>query len=295
MDWCVYTVLTGGYESLSAQPAFSGTKIPCICFTDDPSLTSDVWDIRLIEPVFPNDLGRSQREIKINPHQYLPEFDASVYIDNSVQLKVLPEALIERLAADGLPAFCAHSYRAALLDEFLEVAKAGMEESSRLFEQCNHYLEQFPDVLSTRPIWGGLLLRSHRCPQTQQFAKIWTAHTYRYSRRDQLSLPVALAISGLAAHIHQLDNYDDWSHEWPAGVSRREGFRTNQTAGLLDTNAVVRARRLAIQVDEQTALIESLKSHCDGLTQLLEAQEKTLSWRITKPLRWFRSLRKPSA
>lgn len=83
---CLYTVLTGNYESLNEQPTFKGSRVPCYCLTDNPDLTSDSWEIRQISPILPMDLVRSQRDAKIQPQHYLPDVDISIYIDNSVIL-----------------------------------------------------------------------------------------------------------------------------------------------------------------------------------------------------------------
>ena len=47
-----YTALIGSYERLQEQPEAKNTDIPFICLTDDPSLTSETWEVRLIEPAF---------------------------------------------------------------------------------------------------------------------------------------------------------------------------------------------------------------------------------------------------
>ncbi len=72
---CVFTVLTGGYEPLNEQPAARDSRLRFICFTDDPALTSETWEMRRFTPVFPGDAIRSARTIKILPFAQLPEFD----------------------------------------------------------------------------------------------------------------------------------------------------------------------------------------------------------------------------
>ena len=74
----VYTALLGGYERLNDdQPRDS--DLPFICFTDDPRLRSTTWDVRLVEPAFPLDLVRSQRDIKLRGHASLEEFSETLY------------------------------------------------------------------------------------------------------------------------------------------------------------------------------------------------------------------------
>ena len=162
---CVYTALIGGYEKLNEQPIAVDSRLPFICLTNDPELQSETWQIRLVEPLFGLDPIRSQRALKLLPHEYLSEFDCSIYIDNSVVLKTSPEALIEKYL--GASAFCLpeHSFRNTVVDEFLEVEALGYDDQGRLFEQLNHYALEFPKVLEEKPFWTAVLLRDQSEPE----------------------------------------------------------------------------------------------------------------------------------
>ncbi len=97
---CVYTTLIGDYEKLNEQPIAASSRLPFICLTDNPDLQSETWQIRHVKPLFGMDLVRSQRALKLCPCEYLCSFDASLYIDNSVVLKIEPEQFIERYLGD---------------------------------------------------------------------------------------------------------------------------------------------------------------------------------------------------
>src|SRR5690242_20038091 len=94
--FCVFTSLLGNYEKLNDQPVASGSNIDFICFTDDRSLSSKTWKIVFIDPIFERDPVRSQRVIKLSPHDYCADYDASLYIDNSVILTAKPEDIFDR-------------------------------------------------------------------------------------------------------------------------------------------------------------------------------------------------------
>jgi hypothetical protein len=136
---------------LNEQPVAAQSGLRFLCLTDDPNVRSESWEMRLVSPVFGMDPIRSQRDLKIRPHVYLPEFNASLYIDNSILLSEPPERLFnlfERARGFCIPT---HSYRDTVLDEFLEVAKHGLDDQSRIFEQLNHYLIDYPEVLRESP------------------------------------------------------------------------------------------------------------------------------------------------
>ena len=205
---CVYTTLIGDYEKLNEQPVAASSRLPFICLTDNPDLQSETWQIRHVKPLFGMDPVRSQRALKLCPYQYLPSFDASLYIDNSVLFKIEPEQFIERYLGDAGFCLAEHSFRESVLDEFLEVEAQSLDDPARIFEQLNHYTMEFPELLQERPYWTGILLRDHRNPKVRGMLELWWAHVQRYSRRDQLSINVALKESGISPAVLRIDNLD---------------------------------------------------------------------------------------
>lgn len=217
---CVYTALVGQYEALNEQPVARESGLPFICFTDDPSLRSETWEMRPIDLLFRLDAVRSQREVKLRPHRYLPEFSSSLYIDNSVILTEVPERVFERYApASGL-ALVQHSYRPSVVDEFHAVHEAGFDDSARILEQLNHYALSRPEVLEQRPFWGGIQIRDHDNQAVRDVLDVWRSHVLRYSRRDQLSVNYVMAELGFAPDIIEIDNYGSWFHTWPNKTGR---------------------------------------------------------------------------
>jgi hypothetical protein len=260
---CVYTVLTGGYECLNEQAIARESSLPFICLTDDPDLTSETWTIRQIEPTFAMDPIRSQRDLKIRPHMHLPEFDQSLYIDNSVILKVRPEMLFETFLADSPLAIPAHSFRETLLDEFIEVIQLGLDDSIRIFEQINHYSLDDPAMLNEKPFWSAILLRDHHDSNVRKWAEIWAAHVFRYSRRDQLSINLAFRNAALTPKVIDADNYESWFHSWPVTIARdrSKGMRDVVTAL---SPMVFRLRKAELELAEKERAGEALAKEIEG-------------------------------
>ena len=220
---CVYTVLLGDYERLNEQPVAARSSLPFLCLTDDPALTSDTWRVVQVPTVFGMDPVRSQRMLKICPHEVaaLGGFDRSLYVDNSVILRETPDDIIARHphgSGMGLPL---HSFRDSVLDEFIEVARLGLDDPGRIFEQLNHYLGEDDPALAEPPYWTAILLRDHRHPKVREAMSRWLAHVLRYSRRDQLSFNTAMRAAGLAPDAWPLDNRASWFHTWPHVPKRR--------------------------------------------------------------------------
>lgn len=218
---CVYTALLGGYERLTEQPAALESSLDFVCLTDDPTLVSDTWTMRLVEPLIAQDPVRSQRALKIRAHASVPDYDVSLYIDNSILLKAPPElTLTELLPSNAALAVMTHGFRDSVADEFRAVVESGLDAAHRCDEQLAHYLETDPECLMLRPLKGGLLLRRHHDVRVVAAMDLWLSHVLRYSRRDQLSLRYALRATRLEPLVHELDNFDSPYHTWPVSTSR---------------------------------------------------------------------------
>lgn len=317
---CVYTVLTGDYEALNEQPALKASRLPCYCLTDNPELTSESWEIRPFSPLLPFDPVRSQRDAKIQPRHYLPpDVDISIYIDNSVILKQPPEALLSAMHRPGQSVFFAHSYRNALSEEFLEVMRDGLDDSSRIFEQFNHYKATDPGLLDDPVIWTGFMIRDHTAPGFDSFSRTWAAHVMRYARRDQLSVNQALRQSQTPYALEALDNFDSPWHTWPV-TPQRNARRRGSSGSLFEGEFQIEAIRLQQELDQlrqQHAAVQEQLGHANNIAEahlanyhkLLEEHQSlaqdhraaaeahhaaidsiqnSLSWRLTRPLRWLK-------
>lgn len=299
----VYTCLYGGYERLRDQPVSGESSIEFVCFTDDPDATSDTWQIRHAPPPFPADQNRSSRRPKILAHEYLADFDESLYIDNSVLLTAAPERIFAEWLPEGVPmALLAHSFRGPVREEFEAVVASGLDADWLCDEQLEHYEKHVPSALAAVTTWNGILLRRHHDLLVRETMRVWWEHVLRYSRRDQLSLAVALQATGLVPLTHAIDNHRSEYHVWPrqdrerdpaggaplptgprrviAGLEQQVAALEQQVAGLVaecaaarDENAVLadQAHRGRVAQHELVREIDELRS--------------STSWRATRPLR----------
>ncbi len=213
----VYTALFGAHEKLLEQDVARSSSARFICFTDDASLTSSSWEIVHVEPLFPADPRRSQRDIKIRGHQLLHESDVWMYIDNTVRLKVPPEKIFDAWLGDADWA-AINQPQETLWEEFEKNRELSKDVESRLNEQLSDYSTHHRDALDSKPVWNGFFVRRNN-EKVTSFAELWFAHVCRYAARDQLSMMVALAQRPLA--LQRIDagiRNSEW-HDWP----HREG------------------------------------------------------------------------
>ncbi|WP_055851944.1 hypothetical protein [Agreia sp. Leaf335] len=261
----VYTALLGGYERLNDQAVAEESGIPFICFTDDPELKSDTWEIRLVEPLLPLDMVRSQRDLKIRGHESLDEFSETLYIDNSVALKRSASDILDEWLGGSDFTVAHHSYRDRVIDEFDEVVALGYDDGARVNEQLIHYSELYPDILLERPHWNGILAR-RQSQAVNRTMDIWFDHVLRYSRRDQLSANVAFSLGGVQLRSLELDNWLSPSHAWPVEAQRKAhlGKVSRRKVGPLLAEVARAERETAAaraSLDELTAKADEANAH----------------------------------
>ena len=236
----LYTALFGGYESLNELEVID-PAVRAICFTDDPTLSSSTWEIVSVTPVFPSDPIRSQRRIKIVGHEALKEYEEWLYIDNTVRLLATASEILNSVLADhdlGIPR---HSFRALLSDEFDEVRNHDVDSFERVTEQLTHYAATYPFVLTQKPLWNGIIARRNT-PQIAHWAELWWSHVQRYSRRDQLSVLVAIHLANVSLNHIDIDNYASAFHQWPILTNRKFIARFTQMPSLPQLALILRLR-----------------------------------------------------
>ena len=84
----VFTALFGHYEKINELKINLPSKTRYICFTDSKEVLSETWEVVLVEPYDLASSARSSRYIKMFGYTYFPKNTRSLYIDNSVELKV---------------------------------------------------------------------------------------------------------------------------------------------------------------------------------------------------------------
>lgn len=282
----VYTALIGGYELLLEQPVALNSTLPFICLTDDPSLTSETWDIRIVEPAFPQDSIRSARALKIRGHPILAEFDETLWIDNTVLLKAEPTELLDQWLAHADLALPVHSFRENVAAEFDVVASQLIDDPARVNEQRAHYAASSPDVLKQRVHWTAVLAR-RATPSVQRLMLRWFDEVLRHSRRDQLSIGLALSSADFPVFEIDVDNFaSDW-HEWPKALGRRRQPRDEASSRVPWVEAAAQARerdQLTFQavraVSAREEIIVGLEQHIVGLEQQIAAIHASRTWRL---------------
>ena len=87
-----------------------------------PSLSSSFWHMHLMPPCL-LDPGRASKRIKHLPHKYLASYDESLYLDNTVRLRLPLAAMFAKLERGNVFKCFRHLYRQCVYDEAAEVIR----------------------------------------------------------------------------------------------------------------------------------------------------------------------------
>lgn len=219
----VYTFIFGGYDDLK-PPAVITPGWDYICFTDDPALRSDIWDVRL------SPRGRADRQLEnkkyamkhmILFHQYLKGYDLSLSIGGQMELNCnLDDLMREHFRAGDDMMICRHPDRDCIYDE-AEVCKAeGIDDRARIDAQIERYR-----AIGYPPHNGlyatGVIARWHQRANVRAMCRFWWEEYRRGSKRDQLSLnyaiwksaPIKISVIDFAQQFDVKRNFKIWPHK----------------------------------------------------------------------------------
>ncbi|MFC5729273.1 MULTISPECIES: glycosyltransferase domain-containing protein [Nocardioides] len=286
----VYTALTGNYELLPEQPVAKASDVAFICFTDDPELRSDSWDVRVVPTLLDLDPVRSARALKIGGHPDLAEYDETLWIDARVLLKEDPAVILDTWLDGTDLALPRHSYRKDVVTEFEEVLLAGMDDSSRLYEQLTHYSAAAPELLERPVPWTGMIARRHT-QAVDRAMQEWLVHVLRYSRRDQLSFVHAVSRAGVGPRLLELDTWGSALHDWLPGAGRSSRppiFRVSDSLRA----PTARLGELQRQLEVTTTELSAALSHRENVIERLEGRVAQLERALAKARGRARRLRR---
>lgn len=127
---------------------------------------------------------------KVLSHQYLPEVEASLWMDANIRLKV-PAAELARFLVDADLALFRHPERVCVYDEmFASIADPRYDETALRSQMAHYQRRNWPERAGLFEC--GVIFRRH----TADVARInerWWAEICRWSPQDQLSFPIAAA------------------------------------------------------------------------------------------------------
>lgn len=309
----VYTVIAGDYDYLK-DPEYVMENCDYICFTDQAELKSDIWQIRRMDSDARNSDARLSRRYKILAHEYLSEYEWSIYVDGNVRII---GNLWEYVCSEskGAPLLCLkHPYRNNVYEEAEECISLHKEDPQIIRKQMERYRAE-GYMGENGLITANILVRNHMHEDVIRLMELWWKELKQGAGRDQLSFNYACwklgmeydvselkcwkspywlnpgihtseirkAEEELIEHI-QLEAYMDYQ------ISEREKLIAQKEQELEDVATQLKRREqeltnVNMQLDHTNQVINILMEDRDGLERQLNEMLSSRSWKYTGWLR----------
>ncbi|WOF96301.1 DUF616 domain-containing protein [Segatella copri] len=194
MKKVVYTALTGSYDALE-QHKYVNPEYDYICFSNDfgDKKKIGIWTIRKIN--YPSDDKQLQSRFpKLQPHEVLPEYDISLYVDANVNIltpylfRRIDELMKESVKLAGVK----HQFRDCLYEEGYRVWIGGVDKNINVIRKQLSYYKQdgFPRHFGMYE--ANVIFRQHNDPLIIKQCDEWWRLRLNYSKRDQLGYSYTL-------------------------------------------------------------------------------------------------------
>lgn len=187
----VYTCVTGGYDNLITPKKTDG--VDYICFTDNLEIPCMGW---LLRPI-PEELSgltkvKQQRLVKVLAHRYLSDYDISIWVDGSVEVKGNVKEFISSFIYDGHSIFIPrHPARSCIYKECIAVKSIRKDTTDLPEKQMKKYKsEGYPEANGL--VQSNIMVRWHNDEECKKVMEIWGEEIKNFSHRDQLSFNYAL-------------------------------------------------------------------------------------------------------
>lgn len=182
----IYTAITGGYDELR-EPLYVAGNIKYVCFTNNPDLKSDIWEIRYVADSNIDNVHLA-RHIKLNPHLFFPEYHTSVWVDGKFQITNDLREYITTYQQKSLILCFPHFRRECICDEAGACIYLNRgNKKDMIIQVANYLLDGYP--VNNGLFETGCIVRAHNDPRVKELMEAWEQEVMQYSIRDQLSFP----------------------------------------------------------------------------------------------------------
>ena len=181
----MYTAIFGKYDDLK-DPIYIDDNCDYVCFTDDETLTSNVWDVRVVKDMDISHNRKMAEAYAVLPHKYFSEYELSVYVDGNVVIRGdLREYAIKYMEHSNMLTF-PHPWRCCAYDEIDFSMKSIQYMKDNFDKMLYKYKEEgFPHDMGL--ISAGVLVRRHNEEDVIRTMECWWNEIKEYSSNDQVS------------------------------------------------------------------------------------------------------------
>lgn len=217
MKKIIYTAIFGKTDTLK-EPISVSPGWQYICYTDDPELKSDVWEIVVVETQNPR---KTSRYYKTHP----PEADLTIWIDATFEIKKhnLDKFALSKTEGIWLNS---HPQRQCVYEEASIITEKNLDNIDTVTKQIERYRQEgLPEQFG---LWRcGIIVRNGNDPLIKKLNELWWEEIEGGSWRDQISFAYACwklniapnnILHGITTiyfkqHLHLSHPTEDWIYD----------------------------------------------------------------------------------
>lgn len=203
----IYTAITGGYDTVQ-PPLYQEAGVDYLLFTDNPDTAAAGWQVKQITVEEGLSPAKQARKVKILAHEYVSQYDYSVWVDGKLQIiGDLGEYI--RKYRNTSPMICFNHYsRDCCYEEGEACIRQKKEVPDVVYLQLETYKKAgYPQHNGL--IESGIIVREHNNPLVKKVMQTWWEEVYNKSQRDQLSFNYACWKHGFMYDCSDLLIYDE--------------------------------------------------------------------------------------
>ena len=206
---CVYTCITGSYDSLP-EVAQMEENVDYYCFTNNSNVTSSTWKIIPIENNGLDDRRLSRRVKMLGDPRIFENYTVSVWMDANVVWKESIVQFVATYMTGGQFSVFRHSQRNTVAEEAIACVRKHKDSKEAILRTLGFLRQEgFPDDLGL--FETTVFIKKHNDPLVKEAMELWSDTLCRYSNRDQLSFPYVVWKTGLAVDTI---NLNVWNNPW---------------------------------------------------------------------------------
>ena len=171
----IYTAVFSGYDILK-NPKVYTSDWDYVCFTD-MDIESECWDVRKVDLHGPH----GSRDVKINSHKWLPEYEQWFYLDASIS--PISHMNFDAVEKDwlGFKHACSDPF-----EEFHRIVSRGKGDINIMLRQVKDYIDE--GVKERQGHMAGGVLFRRNTEKVRALNEAWFAEWRKYQSRDQIGL-----------------------------------------------------------------------------------------------------------
>jgi len=215
----VYTCMFGFSEAFKDRSYQKYENTDYICFTDDRSLKSQLWQFVYVD-TREHGPQKTSKLVKICPHLFLADYQTSLYVDNTVRINVPLDRIFFHLSDQTPFVTYRHDVWDCAYRESDAVIDAKYADPNILRSQITEYQRDgLPEHAGL--YHSAVLLRNHHHRLVKNFGTLWFREIEKYSYRDQVALSYLVWKHGFKLSFFKGFSTDDNLVFWPEDVGPR--------------------------------------------------------------------------